>query len=134
MSGRFALLWFLSLFLIACSTNDGPIEIPSAEALAGGDATSGEQVFMASCAQCHAITDEMRTGPGMAGLFQPEGPTRPAGIDYGSNLPTGEPINEENVARFILEGGRGEIAYMPPSNLDTQQVADLIAYLRTLER
>lgn len=134
MFGRFGLLLLLSLFLVACSTNDSPVEIPSAEVLANGDATSGEQVFMVSCAQCHAITDEMRTGPGMAGLFQPEGPTRPAGVDYGSNLPTGQPITEENVARFILEGGRGEIAYMPPTNLDTQQVADLIAYLKTLEK
>lgn len=134
MFGRFGMPFVLFMFLVGCSTNRDPVEVPSAEALMGGDAASGEQVFLASCAQCHAITDEMRTGPGMAGLFQPEGPTRPAGIDYGDSLPTGQPINEVNVAQFILEGGRGEIAYMPPSHLDTQQLADLIAYLKTLEK
>lgn len=68
----------------------------------------------------------------MGGLFAPGGPTRPPAADYGPNLPNGLPINEANVALWVRQGGRGKLGYMPPSDLDNRQLADLVAYLKTL--
>lgn len=128
-------LAFLVLILAAGGYACGPREVtaPPPEVLAAGDATNGALVFQARCANCHATTTEMRLGPGMAGLFGPNGPMRPPGVDYGPNLPNGMPITEANVAILIRAGVNADIAYMPPINLDDQQLADLIAYLRTLE-
>jgi cytochrome c len=125
------LMMALSVALSAC--NRGETQLPPPEVITSGNAANGEQIFNARCTNCHATTTEMRLGPGMAGLFGPNGPTRPPGVTYGSNLPNGQPINEINVATLIRSGGQWEIAYMPPQSLDDQQLADLIAYLKTLE-
>ncbi len=97
-----------------------------------GDATRGQQVF-ARCSPCHATTDEILVGPGMAGLFSASGPKLPDGVDYGGKLPNGQERTETNIAAWINEGGAFEIGLMPPQALTDQELADVIAYLRTLE-
>ncbi len=100
-----------------------------------GDAARGQIVFeRAGCSACHATTAEFRIGTGMAGVLQPEGPVYPPGVDYGGMLPNGMPRTEENVAAFIRTTNQGQIGVMPGRALSDQQMADLMAYLRTLTR
>lgn len=100
-----------------------------------GDAARGQIVFeRAGCSACHTTTTEFRVGTGMAGVLQPEGPVYPPGVDYGGMLPNGAPRTEENVAAFIRTTNQGQIGVMPGRALSDQQMADLIAYLRTLTR
>ncbi|WP_149240917.1 c-type cytochrome [Dyadobacter sp. 32] len=39
----------------------------AAPAAGGGDVAKGESIFKGSCAQCHAVTDEVIVGPGLKG-------------------------------------------------------------------
>jgi cytochrome c len=55
-------------------------------------------------------------------------------VDYGGALPNGAPRTEENVAAFIRTTNQGQIGLMPGRALNDQQMADLLAYLRTLRR
>jgi cytochrome c len=96
-----------------------------------GDATRGEQVYV-RCSVCHATTSAYVVGPGMAGLFSANGPILPNGVDYAGKLPNGAERTETNIAAWILEGGRGKIGLMPPQPMSDQEMADLMAYLRTL--
>jgi cytochrome c len=48
-------------------------------------------------------------------------------------LPNGKERSEANIAEWIRVGGTGRIGYMPSHNLTDQQMADLMAYLRTLK-
>jgi Cytochrome c. len=66
-------------------------------------------------------------------LFSAEGPVLPKGVDYEGLLPNGKERSEANIAEWIRVGGTGRIGYMPPHDLTDQQMADLMAYLRTLK-
>ncbi|HEU4327526.1 MAG TPA: cytochrome c [Roseiflexaceae bacterium] len=97
-----------------------------------GDAGNGQLVYAERCAACHATGSEQLVGPGLAGLFSAEGPKLPAAAAYGGLLPNKQQRTETNVAAWIRAGGAGTIGVMPPQELDDQQLADLIAYLRGL--
>ncbi|NWF80901.1 MAG: cytochrome c [Chloroflexi bacterium] len=99
---------------------------------ARGNAENGKALF-APCSACHHTTTEQLVGPGLAGLFSAVGPVLPAGVDYGGKLPNGKERTETNIAAWIREGGQGQIGLMTPNNLNDQQMADLMAYLRTLK-
>ncbi len=146
MIGATVTMLSIMVSLIACSREDPsiigrnptPTSPETTVVQASGDAARGEQVFNQGCQACHTTTTEMKVGPGLAGLFEPGGPELPAGVDYGGNLPDGEPITEENVKAWIRTGGQGEIGTMPPnggiSNLTEHDLDDLVAYLQTLEK
>ncbi len=103
-----------------------------------GDVAQGQAIFSGACSSCHTTTQETTIGPGLAGLFGPGGPTLPPGVDYGGNLPNGQPITVENVEAWIRSGGQGQIGVMPPNgnapNLTEEELTDLIAYLMTLTK
>lgn len=78
----------------------------------------GYAVFQAHCAQCHY---DRQTGP-------LHGPSL-LGVMKKPYLPSGAPANDERVTATIRHGRN----LMPPQpDLDDQEVADLLAYLRTL--
>ncbi len=131
-------LWIALLVGLSACGAQPAAEAPVAGALppdrpysARGDADRGARLFSA-CASCHATTTERVFGPGLAGLFDPAGPTLPANVDYGGKLPNGKERTEANIAAWIREGGQGQIGFMPPQRLNDQELADLMAYLRTL--
>ncbi|RMD82574.1 MAG: cytochrome c [Chloroflexi bacterium] len=97
-----------------------------------GDPKRGKELF-GPCAACHTTSKEMLVGPGLAGLFSASGPVLPKGVDYNGMLPNGKERSEANVAEWIRTGGTGRIGYMPSHDLTDQEMADLLAYLRTLK-
>lgn len=127
--------------LAACGGGQQPTPGPSGDIAAmnadttysaRGNAENGKALF-APCAACHTTTTTQLIGPGLAGLFSASGPVLPASVNYDGKLPNGKERTETNLAAWIREGGSGQLGYMPPHTLDDQQMADLMAYLRTLE-
>jgi cytochrome c len=100
-----------------------------------GDAQAGALVYSQNgCVMCHATTTQKLVGPGLAGVMTAGGPTYPDGVDYGYALPNGQPRTEETIAAWIIKGGRGQIGMMPGRRLSEQELADVLAYLRTLSK
>jgi mono/diheme cytochrome c family protein len=102
----------------------------------GGDATSGQTLYVSHCALCH--------GPGGAG----DGPAAVAlnpkprdfrtgtfYIDANANNETGEPVD---LARVIREGpgafGGSDAMVAWKDDLSDDEVRDLVAYIQTLSR
>ncbi|NJM06257.1 cytochrome c [Candidatus Gracilibacteria bacterium] len=100
----------------------------AAPASAVGDAARGETVFTsAGCAGCHSVGSDQLVGPGLAGIVNGKGP-------YGDKLPNGELITDASLIEWIKVGGVGKIGQMPGNNtLTDQELADIVAYLKTLE-
>ena len=96
-----------------------PVGGKQASGKPAGDKANGEEVFKANCAVCHyADKTDRRLGPGLLGIFKKE------------KMENGKPVNEANVRETIREGYGKMIAFK--EKLDDQQLADLLAYLRTL--
>lgn len=103
------LLAIVTLTLIAC----GALR----KATVGQQTTDGQSIFQARCVWCHTISDVIRVGPGLGGLFQRE------------QLPNGQSVTEDNVRAWITQGG----GRMPAQRLSTDQLDALITYLKTLK-
>jgi mono/diheme cytochrome c family protein len=104
------------LLLAGCGPRYGP---GKSEAQLTPPERAGERVFVQRCAGCHwARSSEPLHGPGLFALYR-----KPY-------LPSGAPANDERVSATVLRG-RG---MMPAfgSQLDEEEMAELLAYLRTL--
>jgi cytochrome c len=83
-------------------------------------AKSGLAVFERRCGMCHySDRVEKRVGPGLKGFYK-----------RGKFITSGNKVTDESVKAWIQNGD----SMMPPFKdvLDTEQLNDLIAYLRTL--
>lgn len=118
---------FLSVFMIVCLSGCGgspdtttPSPEPAVtEAIVEPtepveQADPGEVLFRTRCASCHNLSDVAQVGPGLAGLFSRE------------TLPNGQDFSGEALADFITQG----TGAMPGVPLNTNQLEELIAYLR----
>jgi cytochrome c oxidase cbb3-type subunit 3 len=77
------------------ATEQAPTPDPKANPV-----SQGEIVFQQKgCVGCHAMSDQKMVGPGLGGLFEPEGTAA-----YGNQLPNGKPVNDETVKEWILSG------------------------------
>lgn len=90
-----------------------------------GSAEKGARVFEEDCSICHyADRADNKLGPGMKGLFK------------NQLLPVShKPATEENVRAQITKGNlQGKPMPMPAfgDQLNSQQMDDLVAYLKTL--
>jgi cytochrome c len=127
------------VLLVACNgqpagTANGAANPARALSSATGDPIAGRLVYeRQGCAACHSTGTEQSVGPGLAGLFSAEGPALPPGVDYQGNLPNGQPHTDEAVAALIRSGVRGKIGFMMGRDISDADMADLLAYLRTLE-
>ncbi len=93
------------------------------------------------CVGCHAADDSKIVGPGLGGLFQPEGTAA-----YGTKLPNGRDVNDANVLEWIRKGTDGfpgehiapldgqEYGKMPAVPITDEEYATLLNYLRAIRR
>lgn len=89
------------------ATEQAPTPDPDANPV-----SQGQIVFtQKGCVGCHAMNDQKLVGPGLGGLFQPEGTAA-----FGTNLPNGKPVNEADVREWIQGGS----AAFPENNNDLQ--------------
>jgi mono/diheme cytochrome c family protein len=77
----------------------------------------GAQVYKAYCAKCHYPNSTYDLhGPGLQALYKQK------------YMPSGAPANDVRITQVILHGR----AMMPATQIDEDQLADLLAYLKTL--
>ena len=101
----------------------------------------GQLVFNnKGCVGCHGINDQKLVGPGLGGLFQPEGTAA-----YGTQLPNGKDVSAETVKEWILLGTDGfpdhitpqdgqEYGKMPAIPLTDEEYDQLLVYLQAIRR
>jgi len=137
----FACLMALVLALSACGGQSGPAPSAAAEPLArtisaNGDPEKGRLYYenQGGCLACHSTGVDKLVGPGLAGVMTTAGPVYPEGVNYRGNLPNGQPRTEENIAAWIRSGGQGQIGVMSPHEMSDEDMANLLAYLHTLQR
>jgi mono/diheme cytochrome c family protein len=107
--------------LLAALTGCGPDKSKMSDAQLGLDAQQarGRLIFNSRCAGCHtAYSSRGINGPGLVGLYKKR------------YLPSGLPANDRFVTQAIVNG-RGMMPAMGDS-LTPDQLADLLAYLKTL--
>lgn len=123
-----ALTSLLSLVVLMACGGQGNTTQPVASNSGAGDPTNGKALFTSTgCASCHSPGSDQIVGPGLAGIVNGKGP-------YGDKLPNGKPITDANLIEWIKIGGVGKIGQMPGNNtLSDQELADIVAYLKTLE-
>lgn len=77
----------------------------------------GAEVYKSYCARCHYPNNTYDLhGPGLQALYKQK------------YMPSGAPANDERISNLILQG-RG---MMPATQIKDEQLADLLAYLKTL--
>lgn len=130
---------FVSALLVGCggqpAAPSGPaVDIP-ATISASGDAAAGKEYFegVGGCMACHSAGTDKLVGPGLAGVMTTAGPTHTDPVNYGGNLPNGQPRTEENIAAWIRAGGQGQVGVMSAREVSDADMANLLAYLRTLK-
>jgi mono/diheme cytochrome c family protein len=128
------LMAFLALFLVACGGGDdgggaaGAAEEPAAaeDALAG-DATAGEPLFQGTCSACH--------GPDAKGM--PNLGKDMTTSEFIANSSDAELLAFVKVGRSVSDPANTTNVDMPPKGgnpaLSDQDLADIIAFIRTLE-
>jgi mono/diheme cytochrome c family protein len=101
--------------LLAAGCRSLPASKP--EALWTIDEARGAQLFQQKCARCHyPTTTHGLHGPGLQALTKIKA------------MPSGAPPTDERITQIILHG-RLE---MPATQLNDDQLSDLLAYLHTL--
>ncbi len=92
-----------------------------------GDPVNGESLFVSeACSGCHRTDSETLTGPGMSGIAERAATRKPP-------LTADEYLTEsmKNPSVFLVEGFDALMPEQP--NLTDQDIADLIAYLKTIQ-
>jgi len=99
--------------------------------LAGGDAAAGKALFAQKCIACHGAAtngfEKRVVGPGLDKVL--DDPAHPKLVD-------GNPATPENVAKILQNGYHGDMGQMPSmgaNGLSAKDVANLVAYLKTLK-
>lgn len=89
-------------------------------AAAGASVAAGELLFEHHCASCHyADDDAYKVGPGLGGMWA-----------RGVLQSSGDPVTDESVRRVIVSPTGSMPSFA--TQLDPQELSDLLAYLATL--
>jgi len=106
-------------FLLRTALTSDPLSAAPSTSRLQGDADKGSDLFARNCASCHySDREDNKLGPGLKGLF------------HKDSLPaSGRTMNEENVRHQMMRPFRSMPSF---GSLTPQEVADLVAYLRTL--
>lgn len=84
-----------------------------------GDTKRGKDVFVEWCQICHYETNtEKKIGPGLKGIYK------------RGKFEDGRAVNDTSMRKWIEDGGKDMPAFV--DSLTAAQIADLMAYLRTL--
>ena len=111
----FAFIALLGVALLITGCKKLPPSKPASEWTA--QEASGAVVYKNYCAKCHYANNTYDLhGPGLQALYKQQ------------YMPSGQPANDERITQVTLHG-RG---MMPASQLTDDQLADLLAYLKTL--
>ncbi|HEV2297599.1 MAG TPA: cytochrome c [Candidatus Acidoferrales bacterium] len=117
---QFAIIaaWIALPFLLAACGKDKS-RMSNAELGLNAQESRGRRIYNVECAGCHtAYSSRGIKGPGLVGLYKKK------------YLPSGLPSNDRFVTQAIVQG-RGMMPAMGDA-LTPDQLADLLAYLRTL--
>ena len=80
---------------------------------------NGKQIYQSNCAICHYSTSAAKKiGPGMKGIYA------------RGKFADGKKVDDTSMRIWIEKGGKDMAAY--EETLSARQIADLIAYLKTL--
>lgn len=93
-----------------------------------GDAAEGETIAQTQCVACHSIDGSVIVGPSWQGLFGSE-----VELEGGETVMADEAYIRESIETPDAKLHAGFANLMPDLNLDDDQIADLIAYIKTLE-
>jgi mono/diheme cytochrome c family protein len=94
-----------------------------------GDAASGEQLATSNgCTGCHSIDGSALVGPSWQGLYGSE-----VELEGGDTVTADDAYIAESIREPGAKIHAGFSNMMPPFDLDDQQIADIIAYIQTLE-
>lgn len=125
---RLAAAAWLTLWLAAMGAgaacaggDDTPLADPQAQA--------GRQLFRSrGCAGCHGINGQGGTGPSLKGLAGSQ-----VQLEDGSTVTADDAYLEESIRNPGAKIAKGYGNNMAKVNLSDQQVAQLVAYLKTLK-
>ena len=119
MAGYFFLRAMASLPVPGQSPPPPAASLDPRASSAGGDLENGAEIFAGLCSSCHrADVGDSKLGPGLKGLFR-----LPA-------LPhSRKPVTEENIRQQLV---RPALSMPSFARLSDQEIADLMAYLKTL--
>lgn len=104
----------------------GLVYATASQGQAATDVEAGKQLYQTRCAPCHGADGKAQTPTAKALKPSPRDHTDGAYMNALSN---------EHLAKVIKEGGTavGKSPIMPPqTDLNEQQIQDIIAFLRTL--
>ena len=114
------------------TTGDGGDEATEATGDVGGgegDAAAGEELATSNgCIGCHSIDGSTLVGPTWQGLYGSE-----IELESGETVTADDAYITESIREPAakLHAGFGNL--MPPFDLDDEQIANIIAYIQTLE-
>ena len=106
----------------------------TAPAVAAGNAASGKQLYEARCVGCHGTSAaEATLGPSLVGIIGRKAGTGETGV-HSRALTESNIKWDELSLRWFLAGPTKQVegTTMPTSVLNSQQIDDIIAYLKTL--
>lgn len=111
----FVLILAASVAMLVAGCKKLPPSKPESEWTA--QEASGAVVYKNYCAKCHYANNVYDLhGPGLQALYKQK------------YMPSGAPANDARITQVILHGR----AMMPPTQLNDDQLADLLVYLKTL--
>ncbi|MDH3974056.1 MAG: c-type cytochrome [Deltaproteobacteria bacterium] len=88
-----------------------------------GDSKSGQTLYKKKCKACHTLTDKKKVGPGMKGVFGRE--SKMAGK-----------LDEAGLTAWLKDpkavNPKSKMAKLFKTKLKDNEIADLVAYMKTL--
>jgi cytochrome c len=114
------------LALLLSTAASGPV-------WADGDAGHGKTLFSARCSACHAVTAQIKIGPGLAGVVGRKAGTAP-NFHYSQAMVAYGKVWDDQTLDTLLAGpskaipGTRMVVAVPGAS----DRADIIAYLKTL--
>lgn len=93
-----------------------------------GDPAAGEAIYQAQCSACHTTDGSDGLGPTWQGLWMSEVP-----LEDGSTVTADEAYITESIKEPNAKVHEGFQPVMPEFDLDDEEIANVIAFIQTLE-